>query len=158
MTHREEFPLVTYSVGLTVPMTYIKRTLTALLAAMALALGAFASAAPANAADDVTLVVTELPAQVRLIPGEAIELTLETNRTTGYTWKATKSGKKKAVKVSKGSYTPPNTTMVGAPGLTTWTITAIKPGTVDVNIAATPPGGGDAEVSTLKVIVMKDQS
>ena len=148
---------VTHSVGLTIPMTYMKRTLTALLAAIALALGAFASAAPANADDHVTLMVTELPAQVRLIPGEAIELTLETNLTTGYTWKATKSGKKKAVKLSKGSYTPPNTTLVGAPGLTTWTITAVKPGTVDINIAATPPGGGDADVSTLKVIVMKDQ-
>jgi len=143
---------------LTSCMTHMKRTLTALLAAIGLALGAFAAAAPANADDHVTLMVTELPAQVRLIPGEAIELTLETNRTTGYSWTASKSGKKKSVKVGKGKYTPPNTTLVGAPGLTTWKITALKPGTVDVNISATPPGGGDAEVSTLKVIVMKDQS
>ena len=139
-------------------MRHLAKAITALLATIGLALGAFAAAAPANADDHVTLMVTELPAQVRLIPGEAIELTLETNVTTGYSWSASKSGKKRAIKLSKGSYTPPNTSLVGAPGLTTWKITARKPGTAEVNIAATPPGGGDAEVTTLTVIVMKDQS
>lgn len=145
---------------LTRPMTRISRTLTGLLAAIALAVGALAVAAPAANADDhlgdeVTLVVTELPAQVRLIPGESIELTLVTNRTTGYSWSATKSGKKKAIKVGKGKYTAPDNGLVGAPGETTWKITARKPGTAEVNIEATPPGGGDPEVSTLTVIVMK---
>jgi len=142
-------------------MTKISRSLTGLLAAIALALGSLGLAAPAaqadghEANDDVTLVVTELPAQVRLIPGEKIELTLTTNRTTGYTWTASKSGKKKAIKVSKGMYTAPNTDLVGAPGETTWTITALKRGTTTVTISATPPGGGDPETSELTVIVMK---
>ena len=142
-------------------MTRISRSLTGLLAAIALALGSLGLAAPAAQADghegndDVTLVVTELPAQVRLIPGEKIELTLTTNRTTGYTWTASKSGKKKAIKVSKGMYTAPNTDLVGAPGETTWTITALKRGTTTVTISATPPGGGDPETSELTVIVMK---
>lgn len=141
-------------------MTRIPRTLTGLLAAIALAVGGLAVSAPAANADDhmgedVTLVVTELPAQVRLIPGESIELTLVTNRTTGYSWSATKSGKKKAIKLSKGKYTAPDTGLMGAPGETTWTITARKPGTAMVEIAATPPGGGDPEVTELTVIVMK---
>ena len=142
-------------------MTRISRSLTGLLAAIALALGSLGLAATAAQADghegndDVTLVVTELPAQVRLIPGEKIELTLATNRTTGYTWTASKSGKKKAIKVSKGMYTAPNTDLVGAPGETTWTITALKRGTATVTISATPPGGGDPETSELTVIVMK---
>ena len=142
-------------------MTRISRTLTGLLAAIALAIGGLAVSAPAASADDhmgedVTLVVTELPAQVRLIPGESIELTLVTNRTTGYTWSATKSGTKKAIKLGKGKYTAPeNTGMVGVPGTTTWKITARKPGTAMVNIEATPPGGGDPEVTELTVIVMK---
>jgi predicted secreted protein len=145
-------------------MNKIPHFLTGLLAAIALALGSLGLAAPAANADghgdahsddDVTLVVTELPAQVRLIPGEKIELTLVTNRTTGYSWRATKSGKKKAIKVSKGMYTAPDTDLVGAPGETTWTITARKRGTATVTITATPPGGGDPEVSELTVIVMK---
>lgn len=150
-------------------MQKILRSLTGLLAAIALALGALGLTAPMAHADghagaqagtqaqddDVTLVVTELPAQVRLIPGEKIELTLVTNRTTGFTWTATKSGKKKAIKVSKGRYTAPDTDLVGAPGETTWTITARKRGTATVTISATPPGGGDPETSELTVIVMK---
>jgi hypothetical protein len=35
-------------------------------------------------------------------------------------------------------------------------ITARKPGKAKVNIAATPPGGGDPDISTLTVIVMKE--
>jgi hypothetical protein len=35
-------------------------------------------------------------------------------------------------------------------------ITARKPGKAKVKIAATPPGGGDADISTLTVIVMKE--
>lgn len=138
-------------------MNKIIRTLTALLATVGLALGMVAMAGPAaNADDHVTLVVTELPAQVRLIPGEAIELTLSTNRTTGYTWSAKKRGDKQAIKVGKGKYTAPeNTGMVGVPGETTWKITAEEPGTAVVRILATPPGGGDPEVSKLTVIVMK---
>lgn len=148
---------------LTAGMTRISRTVTGLLAAFALALGSLGVAMPAASADDhvgndddITLVVTELPAQVRLIPGEQIELKLTTNRTTGFTWRATKSGKKKAIKVSKGMFTAPETDLVGAPGETIWTITARKPGTATVTITATPPGGGDPDVSELTVIVMKD--
>lgn len=142
-------------------MNKISRSVTGLLAAIAFALGSLGLAAPAAHADDhagdndVTLVVTELPAQVRLIPGETIELKLSTNRTTGFTWSAKKSGKKKAIKVSKGMYTAPDTDLVGAPGETTWTITARKRGTTTVTINATPPGGGDPETSELTVIVMK---
>jgi len=101
-------------------MTHLLRTITALLAAVGLAIGALAAAAPAHADDRVTLTVTELPGQVRLMPGEKIEVTLQTT-----------------------------------PGATTWLITARKPGKAKVKIAATPPGGGDPDISTLTVIVMK---
>ena len=112
--------------------------------------------AQANSTGEVTLTVTELPGQVRLLPGEKIELTLQTNRTTGYRWSASTTGKKKAIKVSKGEYTPSASVLVGAPGTTTWMITARKPGTAKVKISATPPGGGDPDISTLTVIVMKE--
>ena len=114
------------------------------------------ASAQANSTGEVTLTVTELPGQVRLMPGEKIELTLQTNRTTGYQWSASTSGKKKGIKVSKGEYTPSASVLVGAPGTTTWMITARKPGKATVEISATPPGGGDPDTSTLTVIVMKE--
>ena len=112
--------------------------------------------AQANSPGEVPLTVTELPGQVRLLPGEKIDLTLQPNRPTGYRWSASTTGKKKAIKVSKGEYTPSASVLVGAPGTTTWMITARKPGTAKVKISATPPGGGDPDISTLTVIVTKE--
>jgi len=133
-------------------MTKATRALITFIASIGLTLGLASGAAHAN--EDVTLTLTELPGQVRLIPGEAVELRLETNRTTGFTWKARVRGDKKAVSAGKGIYTAPNTDLVGAPGTTSWLIIAEEPGTATVRIVATPPGGGDATVSKLKVIVM----
>ena len=141
-------------------MPFLVRITIVFLAAVGLAIGALAASAPAsaqaNSTGEVTLTVTELPGQVRLMPGEKIELPLQTNRTTGYQWSASTSGKKKAIKVSKGEYTPSASVLVGAPGTTTWMITARKPGKATVEISATPPGGGDPDISTLTVIVMKE--
>lgn len=133
-------------------MTHLTRTIAAVVASLALTL----TAVPAHATNhtDVTLIVTELPAQVRLVPGEAIELVQDTNRTTGYTWSTKVRGDKKAIKVSKGDYTAPTTDLIGAPGITTWKITAEQPGRAVVRVLATPPGGGDPTVSKVTVIVM----
>ena len=79
-------------------MRTLVRLTTVFLAAVGLAIGALAAGAPANAqansTGEVTLTVTELPGQVRLMPGEKIELTLQTNRTTGYQWSASTTGKR----------------------------------------------------------------
>ena len=133
-------------------MTSITRAITAALIALGVVFGLHATAA--SATQDVTLTVTELPGQVRLVPGESIALVQETNRTTGYTWKARVRGDKNAISVGGGKYTAPNTDLVGAPGVTTWKITADQPGRAVVRIIATPPGGGDPTVSKLTVIVM----
>ncbi|MCF8530450.1 MAG: protease inhibitor I42 family protein [Candidatus Nanopelagicales bacterium] len=124
---------------------------------MALFLAAGLMAVPAQAAKkDITLVVTELPAQVRLIPGESIMVSLSTNATTGYTWGTKVTGDKKAVKVYKGVYAAPaETGMVGVPGVTSWQITAKKVGTSVVTITTTAPGGGTSNVGKVTVIVMK---
>jgi len=146
----------------------------AALSSLVLVAGVGAAAAvPANANDsraksDVTLVVQELPAQVRLIPGESIDITLSTNRTTGFTWTAQGGGlsiknNKRVAKVSKGIYTAPENTggMVGVPGTTTWTVTAKRVGTTDVTIVTRPPGAQntmtDEEVGALRLIVMKPE-
>lgn len=135
------------------------RVLTRVMTALALALAAtLALGAPANAAKKPTLVVTELPAQVRLIPGESIVLSLSTNRTTGYTWTTKVSGDKKAIKVGEGTYQAPASAdgMVGVPGTTLWSITATAVGTAKVKVLASPPGGGDpTSDGTLTIIVMK---
>ena len=122
------------------------RATLALLCAAGVALGAVsvlspsASAAPAKA--DVTLTITVLPGQVRLLPGESVRVRLSTNLTTGYSWAPKVTGAPSAVTVSKGVYTAPNTDLVGAPGRTVWTITARGTGTAVVKFMATPPGGG----------------
>lgn len=116
--------------------------LAALVPALVLASVAALAPAPASA-KDTGLVVTQLPAQVRLVPGESIVLSLPTNVTTGYTWTARVGGSAKAVKVSQGAYQAPASTdgMVGVPGRTVWSIAAAKPGRATVTIVAPPPGG-----------------
>ena len=111
---------------------------------------------PASA-DDPTVVVTQLPAQVRLIPGESVVLSLSTNRTTGYTWSTRVRGDRSAVSVSKGAYQAPASTngMVGVPGTTVWSITAEKFGTAKVTVVTTSPGGERGSDGVLTIIVMK---
>jgi len=111
---------------------------------------------PANAANkDLTLVVTQLPAQVRLVPGESIALSLSTNATTGYTWNTKVSGDTKSVKVYEGIYAAPAATgMVGVPGTTVWQITAKSVGKAVVTVVTTAPGGTKSNVGKLTVIVM----
>ena len=91
---------------------------------------------PASAANkDITLVVTQLPSQVRLVPGESIALSLSTNATTGYTWDTKVSGDSKSVKVYQGIYAAPAATgMVGVPGTTVWQITAKSVGKAVVTV------------------------
>ena len=130
------------------------------LAAVSLAASAVVGVAPAaSAAPKSTLVVTQLPAQVRLIPGEHITLSLSTNKTTGYTWSTKVTGKTSAVKVYEGVYAAPASTdgMVGVPGTTTWDIAAKSVGKATVNIIATSPGGTAEAPQKLTVIVMKKQ-
>lgn len=135
-------------------MSRFLKPVSVLFVALFLSAGAFT--APAHAASkDITLVVTELPAQVRLIPGESITLSLSTNATTGYTWDTKVSGTKNSVKVFQGVYAAPAATgMVGVPGQTLWKITAQKVGKAIVTVTTTAPGGAISNVGRLTVIVM----
>lgn len=144
-------------------MTRPSRLAAALLAPALAASIALAGAGPA-AARDTGLVVTQLPAQVRLVPGESIVLSLPTNATTGYTWQARVGGSARSVEVGQGAYQAPASAdgMVGVPGRTAWSIEAVRPGRATVTIVATPPGGGPGTTTDaqgrqqrLTVIVMK---
>ena len=130
------------------------RVVIAVSSAVFMASGLLSS--PASAANkDITLVVTQLPAQVRLIPGESIALSLSTNATTGYTWDTKVSGDTKSVKVYQGIYAAPAATgMVGVPGTTVWQITAKSVGKAVVTVVTTAPGGTKSNVGKLTVIVM----
>jgi predicted secreted protein len=133
--------------------------LLALAAAAAIAMTGLLAVPAASAAPvkkNVTLTVTKLPAQVRLIPGESVKVTLSTNLTTGYTWSTRVVGKKAAVDVGKGAYTAPTGDLMGAPGVTTWLVTAQADGTAVVKFMTTPPGGGAKKSDgSLTVIVRK---
>ncbi len=135
----------------------MRKSLKAIIAvssAVFMASGLLSSTASATS-KDLTLVVTQLPAQVRLIPGESIALSLSTNATTGYTWDTKVSGNKKSVKVFQGVYAAPAATgMVGVPGTTIWQITAKSVGKAVVTVVTTSPGGTKSNVGKLTVIVM----
>lgn len=135
----------------------------ALVGGLAVA-GATGATAASPSKQDTTLIVRDLPAQVRLVPGEKVKIILQTNTTTGYTWKAdggccTPSGALVA-RVSDGRYKAPATTngMVGVPGTTTWVVTALRTGKTTIQIITSPPGSestmNDETVGTLKLIVM----
>lgn len=132
-------------------------TLTRALTLLAVAtLVSVTAISPASAADP-TVVVTQLPAQVRLIPGETVLLSLSTNRTTGYTWSTRVRGDRSAVSVSKGAYqASASANRDGAAGTTVWTITAEKAGTAKVSVVTTSPGGERGSDEVLTVIVMKN--
>lgn len=97
--------------------------------------------------------------------GDTLQLTLSTNRTTGYSWQAQggccAAGGKQVVKVSKGKYTAPDSkkNMVGVAGTTTWTITALRPGRTTVTVTTSPPGADntmdDETVGTLTIRVVR---
>jgi predicted secreted protein len=144
-----------------------RRTSTALVVLTVLLLGTL-FAAPAQGQTqkrDDTLVVRDLPAKVRLVPGERVRITLPTNVTTGYTWFADggccTAGNKPVVRISKGTYRPSKNPegLVGAPGETTWTIRALRPGRTTVNIITRPPGVEntmqDETVGTLRITVTR---
>jgi predicted secreted protein len=140
----------------------------ALLGALAITGAGAASAASTSAtstAKGPVLTVRDLPARVRLIPGESIRLVQSTNLTTGYSWHVDGgccTPQNTAVaRVSKGVYHAPQNTqgMVGVPGTTSWIITALRPGTTKFQVITRPPGAQntmqDETVGTLTVIVGK---
>jgi len=134
------------------------RPVLALAALIAVAGTALVGVAPAQASSVtkpvVTLTVTELPAQVRLVPGEAVNVRLSTNVTTGYTWSTKMVGKKGTVAVSTGAYAAPSTDLMGAPGTTTWRVTARAKGPAVVRFLTSPPGEDTHQnVGSLTVIV-----
>ena len=130
-------------------------TIAACIAVVGTALVGVAPAQAASVAKPVvTLTVTELPAQVRLVPGEAVNVRLSTNMTTGYTWSTRVVGKKGTVAVATGAYVAPSTDLVGAPGTTTWRVTAHAKGTAVVRFLTSPPGEDTRQnVGSLTVIV-----
>lgn len=143
--------------------------LLALLASTVLVTGLVAAASPASAVAPAkkksTLIVRDLPAQVRLVPGEKVRITLTTNLTTGYTFKADggccTSDDQPIARVSKGVYQAPSssTGIVGAAGTTTWVVKALRPGTTQIQVITSPPGAentmNDETVGVLTLIVMK---
>lgn len=139
-------------------MNKVKKSLVAVVAT-AFALTAFA-AAPAQAAKDpakgdYTLSVEMQTGQIRLLPEDIIVISLQNNPTTGYSVSAKITGKKKAVKLSKGFYaaTPNSSGMVGGGGVTNWGLEAMKPGVATVVVTMTAPGGKVEQTFKLKVFV-----
>lgn len=152
-------PSLTYSGGMT---SRLIRTLSAITVAAAVGLAAAPVASAAVPAKKYpVLIVTQESTQVRLAPGERVKIRLTTNRTTGYSYIATggccTDGDLNVATVSKGRYQAPVTDLVGAPGTTTWTVTARRTGTTDIVVVQRPPGAKntmqDEQIALIHLIV-----
>ena len=141
-----------------------KRIIVAASTVLLMSSAAVMTGSSASAKSDGTLIVRDLPASVRLVPGEKVKIILPTNKTTGYSWTAnggccTSSGATIA-KVSKGVYAAPDNAngMVGVPGQTTWTVTAQRTGKTAITVVTSPPGAqntmNDETVGVLQITVM----
>ena len=119
----------------------IRLVATAAVALMALtALIAMAPSASAGSTSFVTV-----PGKVTIGVGESVKVKLSTNPSTGYSWTTTIRGNTSAITMTKGKYKPPaDTGMVGAPGVTVWTITGKAAGKAVITFSEMPPGGGPA--------------
>lgn len=125
-------------------------------------LGASSASAAQPTRNDKPLIVRDLGVTVRLVPGEKFRIVIPTNRTTGYSWFADggccTASDQPVARISKGVYAAPTSDLMGAPGTTTWTITALRPGTTTIDIVTRPPGVQntmqDEEVGTVRLIVM----
>lgn len=90
----------------------------------------------------VPQVITELPATTTIAVGQTIEVVLEENRSTGYSWSTVpplvKPGAQPVVNVGESTYVA-GAQMPGAPGESRTTITAVSPGTAVVVFRYSPP-------------------
>ncbi|HEY3274454.1 MAG TPA: protease inhibitor I42 family protein [Methanocella sp.] len=92
---------------------------------------------------------------VNVKAGETFTITLDENPSTGYSWNASVTS---GLAIANSTYLPPNTTLVGAPGLHQWRITANATGDQKFNATYKRPfepvlGNETAFVLNVKVIV-----
>ena len=73
--------------------------------------------------------------------GDMLNVRLESNPTTGYTWQVTKNNKKALKPIGEPAFEPPKTNknLVGAPGHQKFVFKAIAPGTVALQLTYLRP-------------------
>ena len=104
--------------------------------------GSTQPAGPATSSAPSPQTVTALPATTTLSVGQSVDVVLEENRSTGYTWSTVpplvKPGSQPVVTVGESTYSP-GAAVPGAPGESRTTITAVSPGTAVVVFRYSPP-------------------
>jgi inhibitor of cysteine peptidase len=108
------------------------------LAAATIALAAIGAACGDDdeAADDSdgTAIAVEAGSSVEAASGASLELTLESNPTTGYRWEVREMSDPTVVELVGDEYIGPDTTLVGAGGVQVLTFRALDPGTSQVDL------------------------
>jgi len=92
------------------------------------------------ASRDIAMTEADSGKSVTLYPGDRLLVRLGENPSTGYHWDLLVNGPIGTVSTSDTFSEPPNT--VGAPGVRTFVVTPMTPGTVDLEFRMLPPGGG----------------
>jgi len=126
----------------------------AIAASFAVGLTALVAMTPAASATSNKLLT--VPGKTTLAVGQSADVRLATNPSTGYHWVTTITGDKSAIKLSKGVYkTMGQVGLVGAGGVTVWTITGKAGGKAKITFGTVAPGGGPAQYEVALNVTIK---
>jgi inhibitor of cysteine peptidase len=117
-----------------------------------------ASAGPAAATTAVTLVPADSGRTITVDAGTSIEVILESNASTGFTWEVTTvpDGSVLAPVPGSGSYAEPVTDLVGAPGTQTFRYETVGAGTTRLGLTYQRPWSGE-EAGTFTVTIIVEE-
>ena len=93
--------------------------------------------------------------EVQLAVGGSLELTLESNATTGFEWELMSISDEAVLKQKAQKYEAPETQMAGAPGKEIWTFEALKKGKATISMEYSQPwDGGTKAAETFNLVVV----
>ena len=90
--------------------------------------------------------------QVEIAAGGTLTVTLESNQTTGFQWELKSVGDTSVLQSQGGTYSVPDTGMVGAGGEEIWTFKALKPGTSSLSMEYSQPWDGGTKAGQTFVL------
>jgi inhibitor of cysteine peptidase len=93
------------------------------------------SGQPRPTAAEVTLTDKDNGSKVQLVPGQKLSVSLESNPTTGYSWRANPLDEKVLKQLGEPVFKADTTGLMGAPGVEVFEFQAVGPGTTPLNMA-----------------------
>lgn len=102
--------------------------------------------------------INEDPSMITAKVGETFDITLDSNPSTGYSWKLSDNLTEGIVKLMNSSYTPPETQRKGGGGKEIWRFKAVAAGKTTITLEYVRPWEKDkppAKKSIFEVIIQQ---